>query len=257
MGQPAYPLGIDVGGSGIKGAPVDLTAGTFAAPRVRLETPEQSTPDEVAEVVATVAQAFEEQTSGAPVGITVPAVVTHGTVRTAANIDRSWIGHNVEQEFSDACGNPVFAVNDADAAGVAEMTFGEGKGLKGVVLLITIGSGLGSALFIDGKLVPNTELGHLFLHGRIAEHFASDRVREQEALSWEEWAVRFGHYLRHLERLFTPDHFILGGGASKYFQEYEKYLEVTTPVRPAKLLNNAGIVGAAMYAFNQLETGDR
>ena len=238
-------LGVDVGGSGIKGALVDIETGAIVGNRVRVETPAPASPSTIAEAFKGLIKKLDYQ---GPIGCGFPAIVQHGVAKSAANIDKSWIGHNIEQEFSAACGNPVKALNDADAAGLAELTFGEGKDQEGVVLLITIGTGLGTAQFVDGTLVPNTEFGHLYLHGRIAEHYCSNRIREEEKLGWEEWASRFSEYLRHLERLLTPDLFILGGGVSKEFSDFGHLLKVSTPVRPAKLRNNAGIVGAAVYA---------
>lgn len=238
-------LGVDVGGSGIKGSLVDIQTGALVGSRVRVETPAPATPEMIAEAFGGL---IKKIGYSGPIGCGFPAIVQHGVAKSAANIDKSWIGHNIEQEFSAACGCPVKALNDADAAGLAELTFGQGKGVEGVVILITIGTGLGTAQFVDGTLVPNTEFGHLFLHGGIAEHYCSNRIREEENLSWEVWAGRFSEYLRHLERLLTPDLFILGGGVSKEFADFGHLLKVSTPVKPAKLLNNAGIVGAAVYA---------
>lgn len=238
-------LGVDVGGSGIKGSLVNIQTGALVGSRVRVETPAPATPEMIAEAFGGL---IKKIGYSGPIGCGFPAIVQHGVAKSAANIDKSWIGHNIEQEFSAACGCPVKALNDADAAGLAELTFGQGKGVEGVVILITIGTGLGTAQFVDGTLVPNTEFGHLFLHGGIAEHYCSNRIREEENLSWEVWAGRFSEYLRHLERLLTPDLFILGGGVSKEFADFGHLLKVGTPVKPAKLLNNAGIVGAAVYA---------
>ena len=243
-------LGVDVGGSGIKGSLVDVTTGKLVGDRIRLETPSEATP---AAIAATFAKLVKKIKYKGPIGCGFPAIVKYGEARSAANIDKSWIGHNIEQEFSEATGCPVKVLNDADAAGIGELRFGGGNNAKGVVILITIGTGLGSALFIDGRLVPNTEFGHFFLHGRIAEHYASNRTKEEEKLNWEEWAGRFSEYLRHLERLFTPDLFILGGGASKEFEDYGNLLKINTPVTPAKLLNNAGIVGAALYSIQETD----
>lgn len=238
-------LGVDVGGSGIKGSLVDIQTGALVGDRIRVETPAPANPNMIAEAFAGLIKKIGYK---GPIGCGFPAIVQHGVAKSAANIDKSWIGHNIEKEFSEACGNPVKALNDADAAGLAELTFGQGRGVEGVVLLITIGTGLGTAQFVDGTLVPNTEFGHLYLHGRIAEHYCSNRIREEENLSWADWAHRFSEYLRHLERLLTPDLFILGGGVSKEFKDFGHLLKVNTPVKPAKLLNNAGIVGAAVYA---------
>lgn len=243
-------LGIDVGASGIKGAIVDVRSGELLTERVRLETPPAADPQSMAEIFRTLVRMHNW--SG-PIGCGFPAIIKKGVAHSAANIDRDWIGTNVEQLFSDASGCPVHVLNDADAAGIAEMQFGLGKGKEGVVLLITIGSGLGSALFVDGKLVPNTEFGHLIMHGQVAEHYASNNTRKQYDLSWEEWGGRFNEYLHHLVRLLSPDYIILGGGISKRFEEYAHFLDVETPVSPALLYNNAGAVGAAYYSYT-LET---
>jgi len=238
-------LGIDIGGSGIKGAPVDLTTGTLAQNRVRIETPRPSDPKSVTRVVAEVAGRFDVT---GPVGVTFPGVVADGVVRTAANVDKEWIGVNAAELFSAAVGRPVRVLNDADAAGVAEMTFGSGRGQTGLTILLTFGTGIGSAVFANKALVPNSELGHLELHGGEAEKWASENARETEGLSWGEWAGRVQQYLRHLEDLVWPDLFIVGGGASKKAEKFLPLLEIRTPIVPATLLNNAGIVGAAMAA---------
>jgi len=238
-------LGIDIGGSGIKGAPVDLTTGTLAQDRVRIETPRPSDPKSVTRVVAEVASRFDVT---GPVGVTFPGVVTDGVVRTAANVDKEWIGVDAADVFSAAVGRPVRVLNDADAAGVAEMTFGSGRGQTGLTILLTFGTGIGSAVFANKVLVPNSELGHLQLHGGEAEKWASENARETEGLSWAEWARRVQQYLRHLEDLVWPDLFIVGGGASKKAEKFLPLLEIRTPIVPATLLNNAGIVGAAMAA---------
>jgi polyphosphate glucokinase len=238
-------LGIDIGGSGIKGAPVNLKTGLLSAKRVRFPTPQPASPAEVAKTVARLVKKFKWQ--GA-VGCGFPAVIRRGVALTAANVDKSWIGTDAARLFSQAAGCPVMVINDADAAGLAEMRFGAGKGRQGVVFTITIGTGLGSALFVDGKLVPNTELGHIEVRSKDAERRASDAVRQRKELSWKEWAVRFNEYLLTLERLFYPDLFILGGGASKKTEKFLPYLTVQAEVLPAQLLNDAGIVGAALAA---------
>jgi polyphosphate glucokinase len=242
-------LGIDIGGSGIKGAPVDLSQGELAADRVRIETPEASTPDAVADIVADVLKAQREHLdTDSAVGVTLPSVVQHGTVRTAANIDKAWIGVDADGLFTERLGRPVHVVNDADAAGVAEMHYGAGKGVTGVVLLTTLGTGIGSALFVDGQLVPNTELGHLELDGHDAESRAASSAREDEDLSWEEWAERLQRYYSHLEGLFWPDLLIVGGGVSKKAKKFLPLLTLRTPIVPAELKNEAGIIGAAWHA---------
>jgi polyphosphate glucokinase len=250
----AQALGIDIGGSGIKGAPVDLSAGEFATDRKRLETPEKSTPQAVAEIVAEVVDHFAgDLPDDAPIGITVPAVVDHGVVRTAANIDRSWIGTDAEKLFADQLGRDVLVVNDADAAGAAEMHFGAGRGHDGVVLLTTLGTGIGSALFLGGELLPNTELGHLELDGYDAETRAASSIREEEELSWEEWAERLQRYYAHVENLLWPDLIIVGGGVSKKADKYLPLLHLRSPITAAQLRNDAGIIGAAWLAAHRAD----
>lgn len=239
-------MGIDVGGSGIKGVPVDTEKGELIGERYRLPTPEAAKPDDVAETVAKVVRQFNWE---GPIGVGFPSVVRGGVIYTAANIAKSWIGTNAEELFRKVTGCPVYVLNDADAAGIAEMRFGVGaERSKGLVMMITIGTGLGTALFIDGKLVPNTELGHIEIRGKDAERRASDAARQRKDLSWSEWGKKFNEYLNHLERLFWPDLFILGGGSSKEFHRFSKHLDLKADVVPAKLLNQAGIIGAALYA---------
>jgi polyphosphate glucokinase len=243
-------LGVDVGGTAMKGALIDVVKGEQLTERLRLPTPQPATPEAMGKVFAEIVKAHEW--TGKPVGCGFPAIVKKGVARSAANIDPSWIGTSIEETFSKAGGCPVFALNDADAAGLGSMHFGDGKDVMGVVILITIGSGLGSALFHDGVLVPNTELGHLYLGGRIAEHYASARAREKENLEWKDWGKRFNKYLRHLERIFSPDLFLLGGGGSNKFDEYASRLKLKTPVKADRLYNRAGLIGAAYYAAQQL-----
>jgi polyphosphate glucokinase len=238
-------LGIDIGGSGVKGAPVEVSEGVLTAPRFRLRTPQPATPEAMADTVAAVAAHFNWQ---GPIGCTFPAVIKGGIAYSAANVDQSWIGTNGERLLRRKTGCPVRLINDADAAGVAEITFGAGKGQMGVVLMITLGTGLGSALFVDGRLVPNTELGHIEVRGKQAEQRASDRVREKKRLSWKRWAARVDEYLHYLERLFSPDLFILGGGVSKQHQKFLPLLSIHAPIVVAQLFNDAGIVGAALTA---------
>ncbi len=244
-------LGIDVGASGIKGALVDLGKGKLLGERFRVPTPYPSTPEAMGEAFAEITRFFGYK--GA-VGCGFPSIVKQGVALSAANIDQSWIGTNIEEVFGSASGCRVFATNDADAAGVAEMRFGRGREEKGLVFLITIGSGLGSALFYNGVLVPNTELGHLmWKNGKSAELYASSGARERLKISRREWADRFNEYLLHMERLFSPDLFILGGGESKFFDSYKDQLHTKARVVPAKMLNNAGIIGAAAYAAEQAQ----
>ena len=234
-------LGIDIGGSGIKGAPVDVQAGALADERVRLETPRPATPEAVAVVLAKVAEHWRGTDA---MGVTFPGVVRHNVVGTAANVHPDWVGVDAAALFTAHTGRRATVLNDADAAGVAEMAFGAGRNVRGVVLLLTFGTGIGSALFLDGRLVPNTELGHLELKGADAELHSSDRIRDEQGLSWPDWAVRVQDYIAHVERLLTPDLIILG--VSKKADRFLPYVKVATPVVPAVLQNNAGIVGAAM-----------
>lgn len=236
-------FGVDIGGTGIKAAPVDLTDGRLLGERLRINTPQPATPDRVADVVATL---VDEHGWSGDVGVCVPAVVQHGVVRTAANIDDSWIGCDAGELFTDRLGRPVSMLNDADAAGLAEMRWGAGRGRSGVVLCITFGTGIGSGLFVDGVLVPNTELGHLELDGFDAEQRAAARARERDDLSWQEWAERADRYLRHLTTLFWPDLVIIGGGVSKKSDRWMPYLDPGCEVVVADLVNNAGIAGAAL-----------
>jgi polyphosphate glucokinase len=238
-------LGVDIGGSGIKGAPVDTETGAMLSPRFRLPTPASAKPRPVAQVVAQVARYFEWQ---GPIGCGFPGVVRQGVTLTAANVSKRWVGLNAEQLLGEATGCPVHLVNDADAAGLAEMAFGAGRGREGVVLVVTIGTGLGTALFADGKLLPNCEFGHLEIDGEDAELHATDAARKRQGLSWKQWAANFDRFLRRLEELIWPDLIILGGGISKNHEKFIPRLTVQAEVVPAQLLNEAGIVGAALSA---------
>ncbi|MBA3960053.1 MAG: ROK family protein [Chloroflexi bacterium] len=241
-------LGIDVGGTGVKAALVDLATGTLASDRVREKTPQPATPEAVTATVASVvAQVLDGETvpDDLPVGCGLPGVVTEGILRTAANIDKSWEGVSVEGIVGEALGRRVLAINDADAAGLAELAYGAAEGVSGTVLLLTIGTGIGSALFIDGRLVPNTEFGHLEFHGKDAELRVSGATRSRRGLGWKRWAREFDEYLDRLELYFWPDLIILGGGVSKDMTKYEHLLTTRAPVKAAELLNVAGIVGAA------------
>ncbi len=239
-------FGIDFGGTGIKGAPVDLERGEFAAERFRIRTPSPSTPDAVAEVFAEVLAQFPDSTG--PVGVTVPGVVRGGVVQSAANIDESWIGTDADALFTERLSRDVHVVNDADAAGVAEVRYGAARGEQGLVILTTLGTGIGSALIHHGVLVPNSELGHLEVEGQNAERWAANSAREREDLSMTEWAARLTTYYRTVESLFSPDQFVVGGGISKQADEFLPLLEIDTPIVAASLLNKAGVVGAALYA---------
>jgi polyphosphate glucokinase len=245
------PFGIDFGGSGIKGAPVDLEVGDFAADRVRIKTPKPSTPDAVAEVLTELLGRFDDSTGS--VGVTVPAVVRHGVVSSAANIDQAWIGTDADAVFTKATGRDVHIVNDADAAGLAEVRYGAAKGHGGLVIVTTLGTGIGSAIVYDGVLVPNSELGHLEIDGHDAEKRAASSIKEEEGLSYPEWAERLTVYYRTLEKLFSPDLFVVGGGVSKDSAEFLHLIDIETEIVAAKLQNRAGIVGAALWAA---EAGD-
>ena len=239
-------LGVDIGGSGIKGAIVDTVKGELVTERYRIETPQPATPEAIAAALAQLVIHFNWH---GPVGCGFPAAIQHGIARSAANISSSFIGTHIDKLFSEATKCPCYSLNDADAAGMAEIHFGEGAGHAGVVLLITIGTGLGTVFFIDGKLLPNTELGHLYLkNGKKAENYTSDAVRKNEDLDWKRWGNRFNKYLTMMEKLFWPDLIILGGGASKQFDKFKEQITVEAPVKPAAFLNQAGIVGAALYA---------
>ena len=241
----ASVIGVDIGGTGIKGAPVSVGQGSLTKERIRLLTPSPATPDAVAK---TVAQLLEQIDSPGTVGLTLPAVVRNGVVETAANIDPSWIGINSVDLFANATGRAVGVVNDADAAGLAETRFGAGRDRRGVVVMVTLGTGIGSAVFANGALVPNTELGHLPLHGGDAERWAAESVRERDGLSWRKWARRLQEYFELLEELLWPDLFIVGGGVSKKADKFLPHLRLNTEIVAATLQNDAGIVGAALSA---------
>ncbi|MET9882384.1 polyphosphate--glucose phosphotransferase [Streptomyces sp. NPDC006430] len=240
-------FGVDIGGSGIKGAPVDLDRGDLAQERHKVLTPQPATPDGVAGCVVEVVRHFDWD---GPVGVTFPGVVTSGVTRTAANMDKAWIGVDTAALIEEQLGGlPVTVLNDADAAGIAEMTYGAGRGRDGTVIMLTLGTGIGSALFTGGRLVPNTELGHLELKGHDAEKRASVKAKEDGELTWERWAHRVQRYLEHVEMLFSPDLFIIGGGVSRKPEKFLPLIEgIRAEIVPAKLQNNAGIVGAAMAA---------
>jgi polyphosphate glucokinase len=241
-------LGIDIGGSGIKGAPVDLERGCLAGERFRAATPQPATPAAVGNVVRQVTQHFGW--SG-PVGCAFPALVRGGVACTAANIDPAWIGTDVESLLGRRTGCPVTVLNDADAAGLAEVRFGAARDQRGVVLVLTLGTGIGSALFLDGRLVPNTELGHLELDGVKAEWRASDRARKEGKLGWKKWTRRLNDYLLHLELLLSPDLIVLGGGVSRKHERFLARLKTRARIVPARLRNEAGMVGAALAAEPQ------
>jgi polyphosphate glucokinase len=240
-------LGIDIGGTGIKGARVDLDTGELTSARLKYATPEGGHPGDVLDVVETLLSDLGADASET-LGITFPAVISHGHTMSAANVSADWINLPAEELFQDSLSMPVHFVNDADAAGLAEVTFGSAAGVPGMVMVITLGTGIGSALVYDGVLVPNSELGHLELGGTDAEHRASNAAREREGLSFEQWGSRLTHYFSHLEKLFSPDLFVVGGGVSKQSEEFFPHVTIQTPMVAAGLLNNAGIVGAALFA---------
>ncbi|MCB1014610.1 MAG: ROK family protein [Acidimicrobiales bacterium] len=241
----ARALGIDIGGSGIKGAIVEARSGRLVSERERIPTPQPATVDAV---VAVVAEIVDDEGWAGPVGVTFPGVVTGGVVRTAANLDDSWIGVDAAARFAAASGRPTAVLNDADAAGLAEVRFGAGRGVTGTVLVLTFGTGIGSALFHDGRLVPNTELGHIEVRGVDGESRAAASVRERKQLSWGKWSKRVSEYLRAVEDLVWPDLVIAGGGVSKRFEKWGPRLECRSTVVPATLQNQAGLVGAALRA---------
>ena len=254
-------IGIDFGGSGIKGAVVDTRSGKFVGDRIRIPTPQPSLPHEVVKTIGTLVAGLTAALTGGdkpiltaaeaailPVGVGIPGATRAGTVLTAANIDPAWIGYPAEREMSLAMGRIVAIGNDADVAGVAELRYGAGRRQRGTIIVLTIGTGMGTALFADGRLLPNTELGHIELNGKDAEIRVAESARERLNLGWKEWAAGFDDYLHLLERLFWPDLFVLGGGGSKRSDNYMQYLTVKTPVVIAQMKNNAGIVGGALIA---------
>jgi polyphosphate glucokinase len=236
-------LGVDIGGTGVKAAPVNTDTGELLAERFRLETPHPATPEAVTATVAEVAAHFNWQ---GPIGSGFPGVVRDGQILTAANMAKAWIGCNARDLFSRATGCPVAVLNDADAAGYAEMRFGAGKGMKGVVLIVTLGTGIGTALFVNGMLVPNTELGHIELEGKDAEKRAAASVRERKELSWKKWSRSVDAYLNQIYRYLWPDLIVIGGGVSKNHEKFLPLLTVDTMIVPAQMRNEAGIVGAAL-----------
>jgi polyphosphate glucokinase len=240
-------LGIDIGGSGIKGAPVDITNGKLTAERHRFPTPQPSTPEAVTDIVAQISSHFDWQ---GPIGCTFPAVIKNGVAYSAANVDHAWIGTDGASLISNRTKCPVTLVNDADAAGIAEMELGAGREYQnqGVVIMLTFGTGIGSAIFVNGTLLPNTEFGHLEIRKREAEHRASDRVRQEYVLGWRKWSRRVNEFLTRMEALFSPDLFIIGGGVSKKHPKFFCHLDTHAKLVPAQLLNHAGIVGAALAA---------
>jgi polyphosphate glucokinase len=242
-------LGIDIGGTGMKAAPVDVATGRLLGERFRIPTPHPSTPEAMATVVRDLDRHFTDITGGGgPVGVAFPAVVRGGVVHSAANIDASWMGADAASTFSEAVGRSVVVVNDADAAGIAEMSFGAGRGRSGLVITLTLGTGIGSGMFMDGTLVPNTEFGHLEFRGDSVERYAAASAMEREELDWEDWADRVGEFLEMVDRLFSPDMVILGGGVSREPERWFHRIDTRFETVIASMANHAGVVGAAMAA---------
>ena len=238
-------LGIDIGGSGIKGAPVNIGTGELLAERLRIKTPKGAKPNPVAEIVAEIAHSFKWT---GPIGVGFPAPIKRGIAMMAANVSQKWVGTNADKLFTSITGCPCKVGNDADVAGMAEMAFGAGKGQSGTVIMLTLGTGIGSAIFYNGHLIPNTEFGHLQMDGMDAEHRASAAIRERDKLSWKKYAKRLNAYLNEMEKLFWPDLFIVGGGISKEHEKFLPLLKLQTKIVPAQFQNEAGIVGAALFA---------
>ncbi len=239
-------LGIDIGGTGIKGAVVDTEKGEFIGERHRIPTPQPAKPKPVAEVVAEIVKHFNY--SG-PIGVTFPSVIQNGVALTAANVDDEFIGTNISELIQNETGLPTITLNDADAAGIAEVRFGAGKNHQGSVIVITLGTGIGSAMFRRGVLYPNSELGHIFLKNGIEpENYAASRIREEQDLSWKKWGKRVNKVLQHIEFIFSPDLVIIGGGVSKKYEKYFPYIDIKADLVPAELRNDAGIIGAALAA---------
>jgi len=240
-------LGIDVGGTGIKGAMVDTDKGEFVTDKIKYATPQPSTPESVMTVINQLIDDFDVR--GKNFGCGFPSIIKDGICHSASNIDKGWIGLDLEDHFQKHTGSHVTFVNDADAAAVAEMTHGLGRGKMGTVILITLGTGIGSGIFLNGKLFPNSEFGHLLYKKSVFEHYASNGARKKKDLSWKEWGSELNTYLNHVEFIINPDLILLGGGVSKYYEEkFKKYINVNTPVERASMGNNAGIIGAAMLA---------
>jgi polyphosphate glucokinase len=247
--QQELVLGIDVGATGVKGGLVDVSSGTMVSERFRVKTPKPATPKAIAEAFNEVVQHFEWK---GIIGVGFPSVIRNGVAKTAANIEKEWIGTNVDEVFEKASGCKIYAINDADAAGIAELYFGAADGQQGLTIMLTLGTGIGSAVFLDGLLMPNSEFGHLKLEDDlIAEKYCSDGVRKKSGMTWDEYGKRLNRFVKHLDRVFSPDLIILGGGGSKEFKYYKDYLKAPVKVIPANTLNSAGIIGAAYYAYHK------
>jgi len=247
-----HAIGIDIGGTGIKGAVVDLGTGELVSERLKVKTPEGGRPKDMLKATEELVDQIDAQLSGSeklPLGVCFPAIVTHGRTLSAANISKEWIGLPAEELFEETLGRDIHFINDADAAGYAESRFGAAAGVDGLVILTTLGTGIGSALIYDGVLVPNSELGHLEIDGHDAESRAAYSAREREELTWEKWAKRLQRYYSHVEYIFSPDLFVVGGGVSKHHEEFLPLLDLKTPIVPAVHRNNAGILGSAALAI--------
>lgn len=244
MGKKKVILGFDIGGTGIKAALVDINEGKLVTEKLKVLTPQPSDTKSVLKIILQMIKQFKYK---GPVGCGFPAIIHHGVAKSAANIDDSWLNLDIEKFFSKETGHPFYVANDADVAGLAEVKFGKAK-QKGMVIVLTVGTGIGSGMFLDGKLIPNTELGHLYYKDSVYEHYVSNSARKKDNLSWEDWAPSFSEYLQHLEKLFSPDLFVIGGGASSRFDRFGNLLKIETPVIPAEFENDAGVLGAAMYA---------
>ena len=242
-------LGVDIGGTGIKAAIIETQTGELVSEHKRIPTPKPATPQNIAE---SLSQFVTEFAWSGPIGCGFPATVHHGIAYSASNIDPSWINTDAQTLFSQVTGQPCFVVNDADAAGMAEMRFGAGQNNRGVTILLTIGTGIGSAVFVNGQLHPNTELGHVRFGDSIAERYCAESVRIKLNLSWQEWGTRFNEYLNHLEFVFNPDRFIIGGGIAEHMTQFQPYLHTKALILPARSLNQAGIIGAALFAESQI-----
>ena len=256
MAEPRLAVGVDVGGSGIKTAVVDVDAGTFASERLRVPTPSPSTPEAVSASIQRLVRRLVKATGigpSVPLGLGLPGVVLDGVLQTAANIDPGWVGYPIRDQLGKSLKRPVTVANDADAAGIAEMRFGIGRGKTGVVVMLTLGTGVGSAIFIDGKLVPNTEFGQMEIRSRPAERRSASAARVRRSLSWKAWASDLDEHLQRIEDLMWPTLFIVGGGVSKNADKYVPRLTVRPPVVPAELRNDAGIIGAAVIAAEAAE----
>lgn len=241
-------IGIDIGGTGIKGGIVDLKSGELVSDRVKLATPKGGKPDDIVETTREVLEALASDDPNAPVGVCFPAIVKNGRTMSAANVSKKWVGLEAEKLFEKTLERDILFVNDADAAGYAETEFGAAKDVDGLVILTTLGTGIGSALIYDGVLVPNAELGHLEIGGHDAESRAAYSAKEREDLDWAHWSKRLTKYYRTVEFLFSPDLFVVGGGVSKHWDEFGDQIDIDTKIVPAVHRNNAGILGAAALA---------